>query len=350
MTTYLANLDFDARVAGKAGGAQPRPGPADENAVLWRVVAEEGDEILVPGLKSAFDAKAVGPLARVHFRPPDMKGEDRFVPWGDDSLAQRLACGGISERQLQATIRLNDRLFAFELDRLPAAFFTDEPSDVLRRAAAGERLMLKPRFGGFGRGLRRVLGVEQDENLRGWVRSRCRDGGLIVEPLIERFVCEWGSHWEICELSTGSAQARSIGETELKCDVHGQFVGSAFRFDGNDKCADDAASAERVEEAAAKSIPREIVESGYRGPLSIDRCVYTWDGCERIGWYRDINARWSVGRLVLTLGQRMKTDVSIERRSTATSDHQHVGSDRATCVIPPLTADARPRWRLEWKS
>lgn len=339
MTRYLANLDFDSRLAGKAGGAQPRPGPPDENAVLLRLIAQAGDEVLVPGLPEAFDAPAVGPLAELHFRPPNMNGEADFTPWGVDVLAQRLSCSRITDEQLEIVALLNDRRFAWELSPLPSdtfavpdAFFTVDPDEILQLANKGKRLMLKPRHGGFGRGLRRILGPESDDNLKGWVAARCREGGLVVEPLLDQIAEEWGTHWDI------DADAHAIwrGQTALTCDEHGQFSASCF------------SSKESNFQQKKACLSDEISGSGYVGPLTVDECL-VWYGKQlcHVG-YRDINARWSVGRLILDAARHHSwTEASIERvpqrRSRREVDEQEEG-----LLIPPLSADSEPRWRVRF--
>ena len=333
MTKFLANFDFDDRLAGKAGGAQPRPGPPDENAVLWRLAATEGDTILVPGLREAFDAPAVGPLAAVRFRPPDMNGEGNIIPWGNDVLARRLAGDRMDDDLVAATALLNDRKFAFALDPLPGSIFTDDPQKVLTLAASGKRLILKPRHGGFGRGLRRILGVETDANLQGWVAARCREGGLIVEPLLDSIIDQWGCHWTITSSASGDPVVDYLGHTQLECDDHGQFV---------------ASTSEQVAEPPHPTIAKlhpQIATSGYVGPVSLDQCRYLDADQLNLATIRDINARWSVGRLILLMAKRIgsgRLSVTRLRRD----DQTRWACPRPSTVIPPLCRDSSPRWLI----
>lgn len=331
MTTYLANLDFDDRLAGKGGGAQPRPGPPDGNAVLWRIIAQTGDTILVPGLREPVDLSECGPLAAVHLRSPRMSGEPDFVPWGYDELARRLAGNRLPQSVVAATRLLNDRQFAWSLEAMPGSFWTSDVDRILDLAAAGMRVILKPRHGGFGRGLRRVLGPESDANLVGWVRARCREGGVVIEPLIERFEVQWGSHWEMNRLSDGSVRCDFLGQTALECDEHGQFVGSVWESEG-------------VFQGQMKRLPDPILESGYKGPISIDGCRCLVGGELFVGQLRDVNARWSVGRLVWQAGQTLGRSVAVRR--IGPRDKTECLKGCGWTVIPPLSEGARPRWSI----
>lgn len=343
MTTYLANLDFDDRLGGKAGGSQPRPGPPDENAVLWRVVAEEGDEILVPGLADQFESPAVGSFPAVVFRPPKMNGEKAFIPWGADDLARRLSQGRITKEDVELVKRLNDRHFAFDVARtlsndtnkhplLSHTVFVTEPSEVLTRAAAGELLMLKPRHGGFGRGLRRILGPDSNPNLTGWVHARCREGGLIAEPLLTSIRAEWALHWQLDEPHNScTPQGDFLGSTTLHCEARGQFQQS------------DSQVSTSIEDTLDSSLPDVIRNSSYRGPLSIDVCQYEWDGQRFVGTLRDINARWTVGRLALQAARMHRSRIRIGRVSHSDKLEQRSSNH---VFIPPLNKTNRPRWSV----
>lgn len=343
MTTYLANLDFDDRLGGKAGGSQPRPGPPDENAVLWRVVAEKGDEILVPGLVDQFEAPAAGPFPAVVFRPPKMKGEKAFIPWGWDDLARRLSQDRITKEEVEVVKRLNDRHFAFDVARtlsndsnkhplLSRSVFATDPDEVLKRAAAGELLMLKPRHGGFGRGLRRILGPDSNPNLTGWVHARCREGGLIVEPLLTSIRTEWGLHWQLDE-PLGNCEPRGdfLGSTTLRCEARGQFQQSDSRVSTS------------IEDSIDPLLPGIIRDTGYQGPLSIDVCQYDWGGQKFVGTLRDINARWTVGRLALQAEYLHKSRIRIGRISHSEELEQRPSNH---VFIPPLNQKNRPRWSV----
>ena len=286
--TYLANFDFDDRLAGRTGGSRMPP-PLERppsQAHLFRLLEDGLVTVVVPSLVEPSRVERDGPLAAAEF-VADV-GRERFEPWGWDLLAGRIGGGEPSDGHLiKAAERVNHRRFAA---RFGDGEWTDDAAAVLRRAAAGERIMMKSAHGSSGRGLRRVLGPESDVNLVNWVRRRCRRGGLVVEPLVPP-VAEFATHFDV-----GDAVV-VLGTTRLEANEHGQFVMSVADPDAGfevPKVVREAGDAAR--------------SAGYRGPLSIDSAVLPGGSLRAV---QDVNARWTVGRVALLASRRIGGRVAV---------------------------------------
>ena len=291
MPTFLANFDFDDRLAGRTGGSRmppPRRNPPPESH-LFRLLTSDPVRVLVASLARGVSAAAEGPLAKAAFEPANPHRETEFEPWGWCSLADRLAGRfGAAASVVAAAERVNHRRFAAELT---GGEWTRDVDAVLRRAAAGERLMMKSAQGGFGRGLRRILGPETDANLAGWVRRRCRHGGLLVEPLVPA-ESEYATHFDV-----GESGVARLGQTELTATEHGQFESSV---------AEPGFTADVPESVAAAA--EAVRGSGYRCPLSIDSARLPGGGWRAV---QDVNARWTVGRVALLASRRLGCRVEV---------------------------------------
>lgn len=186
--------------------------------------------------------------------------------------------------------RVNHRAFSASLgDTLPGARFAtsiDEVARAIEAPSPTSKHLIKQALGFAGRGRIVVSGALDDAAARAIQKAIDRDGGVQVEPLVER-TDDLAIH--------GFVDARghaTIGEpTRQRCDDRGAWIASerAARSD----LANDEATALAIE---ARRVARALTEAGYFGPFGVDAFRYRHaDGTIALRSRSEINARYSMG-------------------------------------------------------
>ena len=304
MTTWIANFDFDYRLAPTPNGqGVTLPQPVRERmrplAGLFWLLADEGDTI------ATFDGK-----------PPSVEGPPlppvRFIRLAelgsavhaDSDAGPIVRWGDVRPDRIAVVRAANDKALLATLTReapdrsgtaVPMRVFgpDDDAEQAIATLAAWCRsegwwgLMLKARWSGFGRGCRRFFPDEQTDTLVGWVDRCRRRGGLVAEPL-HRIQRQFSSHVVIEPGGIGF-----VGRIELHTDESGQPTNlSTVRDSDRGGIAGDLAVAEQV---------RRL---GYLGPLSFDGYRHQWRDRVAFRAVSDINARLTLGSLALRIARR----------------------------------------------
>lgn len=226
-------------------------------------------------------------------RAPDSAPLERSVPWLGRSwcptpraLSRFAALGIEPEPHPEAGVlrRVNHRRFAHDLGGgLPGQRYIEERDvldEALRKATAP--LLLKRPLAFAGRGQQRVYAYAKiTDKERSWIAASLRDGGLVVEPLVE----------PLLEVSVhGFIWRDGRHELGLVC-VQGVSERGVFR-EIRRAAPDELAASERdalFERAGATA--RALFGAGYFGPFGIDAYRYRGGFCA----LSEINARYTMG-------------------------------------------------------
>jgi hypothetical protein len=161
-----------------------------------------------------------------------------------------------------------------------------------------------------GRGQLRFLDEPRPtEEQRGWIQRNAPDG-LRVEPWLARRL-DLSFHYD------ASAEAVAYrGQVRFVTDRRGGFseavVGSSTRgldstllrfLTGEGK---DARWVERVARAIGRALHTAASAAGYEGPIGVDAFVYEHEGVLALHPLVEVNPRWTMGRLALSLRGRGK--------------------------------------------
>ena len=240
-------------------------------------------------------------------------GTVELVPWGwgrqSRSVADALHKAGVDVTgtipSAPAVRTVAARSFSHtleqETDTLPQGTArVESPGDLevaFRQLPPGcDRWVIKAELGSSAR--ERVVGHGREPDLRavGWVRKALqRDGCVYLEPWLDR-VREFGLQFDLLP----GGDVNLAGCTELLCGADGRYLGSRFELFPeelpNDVCA-GGQTLDMVREAAHR-----VAECGYTGPLGIDVLWYrTTSGHIAVRPLMDLNPRWTMGRLSLSL-------------------------------------------------
>jgi hypothetical protein len=301
-TLYVANFDFDDRLAKPALTTLPKSLRAINArlAPLLRGLCGPDDAVAVPG-------DWVGDAGRF----------TRVEPWGvEPHLLGWLGLIGVRDEVLRslpdpAAVRaVNGRRWQFAIERsvravpaeaaligpkVPSAFshpWVDKPAELavcVGRMLRAPHCVVKAEFGGSGRDVRIVTQDSEEAALTWANRVLDRGQSVLVEPFDDADA-EISAH-----LTVTADGVRFDGLCSLRSTPHGQFE-----------------SVEPLPDPPAALLePRPVWESvaeraradGYRGPLGIDAAV---KGGEVIRPVRDVNARWTMGRVALVSGREVR--------------------------------------------
>ena len=289
-TLHVANFDFDDRLA--------RPSlktlPANLRAVNARLAP------LLNGLCGPGDV-----VGLVGDDVSDAAAFDRVEPWGvEPDVVAWLRAIGVRPAVLDAlpdpaAVRaVNSRRWQFAAERdlnLSAGGVTlRESADAARDAVAAlaghpRGWVVKAEHGGSGRGLRLGSGPLPPAVDR-WVEGVAGRGMcLTVEPRDDR-AWEYSAHLTVTD----------AGVTfDGVCFLHSTPTGRFRSVEPLRRSSDALAAAEPVWRGVAERARAD----GYRGFLGIDAAA-AWGAVERP--VRDVNARWTMGRLALATGRTVK--------------------------------------------
>lgn len=237
-----------------------------------------------------------------------------FIPWGWSlpALANFEALRSNSVRAEIPTLDVvkacNSRWFTWEQEeRLGGVLISGEAieksiSSVLRTMGDVERWLggmsadstpwvIKAEFGMSGR--ERILSRRAaTESQLQWCRKRLDAGELLIaEPWLDR-IAEVGVQWHV----TPGEDPNCISVTHLDCDAHGQYLNSS-------PIAREGLAAHWIAAIEhQRPVVRSMAEAGYIGPVGIDAMLFRHRlenrEVEAIRPLQDINARWTMGRLV----------------------------------------------------
>ena len=284
MTTYVGNFDFEATLAG--GRKLPASAYARMSrlAGLLLLLAEDDDTIATPGYQRPLIEGDGVPA--VHWTDAPYDSDVRR--WGDDTKKARDLVRKLNDKRTVAPLT-PDATIVTTAAELP----TDE-----------HRYLLKPAFGGFGRGAKRYAADRPDETTEGWLAGLSKRGGAVCERLreIDR---EAATH-----LVARGDGTHVLGSTESIVDDSGQPVAVV-------------ATRGRSILPNAVLVKASVAIGGlvgsYLGPLSIDHAHCRLAGTtDEFAWrlVQEINARWTLGFLAFAASRRWVCDVAIALDAT----------------------------------
>jgi len=169
---------------------------------------------------------------------------------------------------------------------LEASTFVDDPDGAVTKilgASPTGAWLARRAYGFAGRG-RRVIGRAPNDLDRAFVVRAAREGGVLVEPLVER-VADFGLHGHLDE------RGLTRGEpTTTHVDAAGVWRKTERAS------SDDLSHGERTAlQGELNRAARALLEAGHRGPFGIDAYRYRLGGEVRFNPRCEVNARYSMG-------------------------------------------------------
>ena len=150
----------------------------------------------------------------------------------------------------------------------------------------------------------RLLGTSTDlrSEQRAWLMTRFAAGeSVYVEPWVER-ISECGLQFDVPQSRGPVATIEFSGAAEMLTDDAGRYRGSIVRSTVHDAVWQPAID-------HCFQIAKSAATQGYFGPLGIDCMVFRCPG-QHTHWLRlshDINARFTMGRVALSLRRFLET-------------------------------------------
>lgn len=324
----LANLDAEAEWAGR----RPRLSEAAREAAgvlggLLRALLDEGDELVVspaPAARPLWPAieglppvrmtvRSDGPfhLAWAETERAQRCGRPRAAPPVEESRRARLL--GAPRAAWPIARRVNDRLFALELERRlgrpTAGTVVRTAEEALafardrRTAEDAAAVRLKARFSAAGRG---VLRVEPEADLDRVRRFLDRHGPAVAEVEHRR--------------SEDFGIVGIVDEEEVTLfDPHRLLVDGRGRFAGVEVplavTSRPARPFERVEiEQVGRWVGEQLRAGGFRGPFGLDAYRYrTASGEEALRPLVEINGRFTMAHVAWVLSERLRAPEGADR-------------------------------------
>jgi hypothetical protein len=164
-----------------------------------------------------------------------------------------------------------------------------ERIEDLPRFGTGERWVAKREHSCAGRGRRIWLGEPVEED-RAWIERALAQGGLIVEPWVERSA-DYGLHGWL------GGEALMVGEpTVQRVSERGAWIASERAPAGSLSAGEERALRAELVRAA-----EWLERAGYRGPFGVDAFRIA-DGKFRARC--EVNARYSMGWVIGMAGRR----------------------------------------------
>ncbi len=177
---------------------------------------------------------------------------------------------------------------------LEASSFVDDPDAAVTKilgASPTGAWLARRAYGFAGRG-RRVIGSTPNDLDRAFVVRAAREGGVLLEPLVER-TADFGLHGHIDE------RGLAMGEpTTTHVDAAGVWRTTARASSDELSRGERTALRTELERAA-----RALLDAGHRGPFGIDAYRYRLGGEVRFNPRCEVNARYSMG-WALGMGDR----------------------------------------------
>jgi hypothetical protein len=182
--------------------------------------------------------------------------------------------------------RVNERGFAWTLERLPDAVAAASAAEAERALARPGRWLAKRGLTFAGRGQRRIDGGSPTDADRAWIRASLRRGPVYVEPRVEPLL-EVSLHGHL-HADGGLRRGRP---TVQEVDPAGQWRRSRLAAPDELTADERRALAEAFERVAER-----LRAAGYFGPFGLD--AFRWrapDGGASFHPLSEINARYSMG-------------------------------------------------------
>lgn len=210
---------------------------------------------------------------------------------------------------------------------------------TILRAHGIPHVVFKKPLTASGRGQMRLLDEEQpsDEQL-GWLQ-RNAPAGLRIEPWLDKRL-DLSFHYD--------ADAQGVhhrGAVRFVADRRGRFneaiVGPATRGLDSDLArfltgdGKDPRWLDRVARAIGRGLQDRVAEAGYTGPIGVDALVFAQDDGLALHPLLEINPRWTMGRLALTLHRRGRRGVL---KVTSRNEARLLVADGAVPLTDPETA------------
>ncbi len=191
-------------------------------------------------------------------------------------------------------------------------------------------VVFKAPFSASGRGMIRVRNESPEAKDIRWIASVLKAHGTVhAEPWLEKFT-DLSAHVDIALDGTVSL----VGMTRFWTDIRGQYRGHLIGRLMDDLGPEvirawhrDGGWLDRLKDTAMK-IGQEAARRGYYGPLGIDALVYkSMTGLE-LRPLLEINPRWSMGRVALSLQQHLAPKhagiwIHISKQECAKAGHEN---------------------------
>ena len=192
------------------------------------------------------------------------------------------ACGIFEFRDVEAAVRLAAKLWECR------------PSEL--------RWIVKANYGMSGRERISGCGTQLNEASANWLRRRLKEDCLQFEPFVE-CIEEVSSQWHLPQDFRQPPEL--LGMTRVLCGHLGNFVPTA--------AIQDQLGGEYRESIieTARLVATEIHNWRYFGPLGIDAMVYDFPDGPQVRPIQDVNARWTMGRVLLEIGSRIGRDADL---------------------------------------
>lgn len=193
---------------------------------------------------------------------------------------ERAGVGVPAAPSMEVLRRVNHRAFCAALGQtLPGAGFATNWEQLEALVVGEQNWLLKRPYGYAGRGRKKLRRGEFD---RPWIDASFREGGLQVEPLVNRTL-DCALHGLLTE--SGACQ---LGRPTVQdVDEHGAWRGSRV---------DEALPEREALEFEARRVAQALHTAGYFGPFGIDAFRWTTaEGEPRFQPRSEINARHSMG-------------------------------------------------------
>ena len=323
MRFFFPNLAFEDELVSRGRRLTPAARKAAEDlSVLIGLLGEPGDVVLPPVIPDSQSLPEC--LQHVTFESVAQwvpsQGQ-HLVPWGWSPPARALAIRtGQPEAQIpseEAVATTNSRAFSAPYDHVAfesgVALPFDNPAHAERQfgklvydmpslesavhhtiRAGYSHWVAKPQISHAGRNRLRCAGMKINRQQQDWLNARF-PAGLYVEPWVER-LDEASLQFDIFA-TDGSPTVTLVGVTGLKNDSRGQYAGSVIR--GNDE---STLLEWDVAIEHGMKVCQAAANAGYFGPLGIDAFRFqTPDGAVGTRLCNDVNARFTMGRLALSL-------------------------------------------------
>jgi hypothetical protein len=270
---WLLNLDAEDEVDPTRRQSDPLAAVARRPALVEQLRG------LVPAGEAVIDREGPASLAGV-----------RVLTWCPTPAARALVAkrgGRLDGPGIEVLRRTLSRALSASIGlSLEASSFVDDPdgavTKILGVSPTGAWLARRA-YGFAGRG-RRVIGSAPNDLDRAFVVRAAREGGVLVEPLVER-AADFGMHGYVDE------RGLVLGDpTSTRVDAAGVWRSTErAAHDELSRGERDALRGE-IERAA-----RALLDAGHRGPFGIDAYRYRLGGELRFNPRCEVNARYSMG-------------------------------------------------------
>lgn len=315
---FFGNFDFEQQLAesGRRAAESRYVRWNRELAWAWTLLAQPGDQVLGTPVEDDELHAGLNSIGLGGFEwcpePGAMNRTLKAVAWGSSERQRSILCSlGWQTEPVEPGVvaRVNSRRFAVRMEQawgcgLPGTSLVEEESTVEAAVQAASRLsgrwVAKAEYGMAGRGQVRGQGSIIDQAARNWISRQLRVGiAVVIEPWVTK-VAEWSFQFE---LQPAPEFPEYLGATSLETDRTGGHRGNWSRPIIPDRLAALFPEAEAVARDAALLVAGD----GYSGPLGVDCMVYEdAEGRLCLRPLQDVNARYTMGRLVWEFNGRMK--------------------------------------------